>query len=108
MKQKITAAQMKIYEKIIEEATIECYEEYENICGWQCLLDEKIATPCPCKIGKQDTILENIDMDEGGRVVIGIIRLNKAKIRILLQDITIEDSEAMKYINAYKYWCKNG
>lgn len=108
MKQKITLAKKKIYEKIIEEATIDCYNEYEDLCGWECILDEKIVTPCPCKIGKQDATLEKIGSNGNVGTVVGVIRLNKAKIRVLLQDIMIENSETMKYINAYKYWCKNG
>ncbi len=40
--------------------------------------------------------------------IVGIIRLGKSKIRVLIQDIVLENSTAMNYINAYKYWCKNG
>ena len=61
MKEQIITNQKKAYEKIIEEATVDCHDEYEQICGWVCSLDEKIATPCKCKIAKQDAILEKID-----------------------------------------------
>lgn len=108
MKPAITPAQKKMYEKIIEEATMDCYNECEQIIGWECLLDENIRTPCSCKIGKQQAMLEKVSTDDNAGAVIGVIRLNKTKIRTLIQDIILEDSEAMKYINAYKYWCKNG
>jgi len=98
----------KMYEKIIEEATMDCHDEYEQVAGWECVLDENIVTPRPYKIGKQQAILEKVSMDDNSGAVIGVIRLNKTKIRILIQDIILEDSETMKYINAYKYWCKNG
>ena len=108
MKIALTANQKRTYEKIIEEATMDCHDEYEQVAGWECVLDENIVTPRPYKIGKQQAILEKVSMDDNSGAVIGVIRLNKTKIRILIQDIILEDSETMKYINAYKYWCKNG
>lgn len=104
----LTPRLKKMYEKIIEEATMDCSDEYEQIAGWECAFDEKIAAPCSCKIGKQQAMLEKVSMDDNSGAVIGVIRINKSKMRILIQDIIIEDSEAMKYIDAYKYWCKNG
>lgn len=108
MKKTITNNQKKLYEKIIEDATMDCKDEDEQTAGWECLLDENIHTPCPCKIGKQQAILEKINPDDNGNTIIGVIKLNKTKIRVLIQDIILDDAEAMKYINAYKYWCKNG
>ena len=61
MKSIITSREKKIYERIIEEATVDCKDEYEQISGWICLLDENIATPCNCTIGKQNIVLEKID-----------------------------------------------
>ena len=108
MKSKITSREKKMYERIIEEATVDCNDEYEQTSGWICLLDENIATPCNCTIGKQNMVLEKIDEADNTACIVGVIRLGKSKIRVLIQDIVLEDSAAMKYINAYKYWCKNG
>ncbi len=108
MKPAITPTKRKMYERIAEEATTDAYDESEQIVGWECVLDENINTPCDCKIGKQDAMLEKISTDDKAGSVIGIVRLNKTKLRVLLQDIILEDPKAMQYINAYKYWCKNG
>ena len=108
MKSAIPPSLKKSYEKIIEEATVDCRDEYEQISGWGCVLDEHIGTPRPCKLGKQEAVLEKISTDDNAGSVIGIVRLNKTKIRILIQDIIIDDAKAMHYINAYAYWCKNG
>ena len=108
MKITLTTNQKRTYEKIIEEATMDCSDEYEQMAGWECVLDEKISTPHSCMIGTQHAILEKVSLDDNGGSVIGVIRLNKTRMRILIQDIILEDSEAMKHIDAYKYWCKNG
>jgi len=108
MKSIITSREKKLYERIIEEATVDCYGSYEQISGWACLLDECIPTPCDCAIGKEKAVLEKIDADNNGNVVIGIIKLKKSKLRVLIQDVLLENQKAMKYINAYAYWCEEG
>ena len=34
--------------------------------------------------------------------------LVKTKMRILFQDVILEDLTAMVYVDAYHHWCKNG
>ena len=108
MKLHITASKKKVFEKIIEDATMDCYGEYEQISGWVCLLDDNIPTPCDCIIGEEHVVLEKIETDNNGMVVIGSIKLNKTKMRVLIQDIVLQNQNAMNYIDAYTYWCKNG
>jgi len=108
MKKTIPTNQKKLYEKIAEEATTDCNNEEDQIVGWEIVLDENIATPRPCRIGKQEAVLEKISTDDNAGSIIGIVRLHKTKMRILIQDIILDDAKAMQYINAYKYWCKNG
>ncbi len=108
MKPKIALTEKKLYEKIIEQATVDCYDEEEQTVGWECILDENICTPCECVIGKEKAILEKVTSDDCGNVMIGVVRLNKTKLRVVLRDIILEDPKAMQYINAYIYWCKNG
>ena len=108
MKLPVTAKQKKTYEKIAEDATTDCYGEYEQISGWACLLDEFIHTPRNCVLGKEKVVLEEIDTDDNCRVVIGVIRLNKTKVRALIQDVILDNQKEMDYINAYKYWRKEG
>ena len=108
MKPTITPTQRKVYERIAEDATMDCHDEEEQISGWDCVLDENISTPRSCKIGKQEAVLEKIDFDDKCDALIGVIKINQTKMRVLLQDIVLDDPKAMVYINAYKYWCKNG
>ena len=108
MKSTITSREKKIYERIIEEATMDCHDEYEQISGWECAFDENVHTPCSCTIGKEEAILEKISPDDNGNIIMGFIKLNKTKIRVLIQDIVLDNPKSMKYVNAYKYWCKNG
>lgn len=95
----------KTDEEIVEDATIDCYGEYEQICGWVALLGDEINTPCKCKLGNKEAILEKIDSDDNGNCVVGIVRLGSSKIRVLFQDVVLEDPTLMNYVGAYKKWC---
>ncbi len=108
MKSIITPHQKKIFEKIIEDAITDCYGEYEQISGWACLLDDHIKTPCNCIIGNEKAVLEKIDTDSNCNVVIGVIKLNKTKLRVLIEEVMLENQKVMNCINAYAYWCKEG
>lgn len=97
-----------LFEKIIEEATVDCHDEYEQISGWFCVLEENIPAPCKCSIGKEIASLEKIDMNNSSSEIFGYIKLNKTKIRVPIEDILLEDPNLMKYIEAYRYWRKHG
>ena len=104
----ITPAKKKVYERIAEEATMDCYGEYEQLSGWACLLDESIPTPCECLLGKEKAVLEKIDTDDTGLCIVGKVRFGRLRLRVLFQDISFEQPGAMDYANAYRHWCNNG
>ena len=108
MKNKLSLKDKILFEKITEEATIDCKDEDEQISGWECILGDNITTPCKCRVGKEEAILNEIRQDEHSPVILGLIVINKKKIRTPIEDIFLEDSDSMMYIDAYKYWRKYG
>ena len=107
MKKKITDKERREYKRIIEEATVDSKDEDEQISGWACTFEDAIQTPCKCFIGKQEAVLEEIEPSDSNEIL-GIVKINKAKIRTPIQDIVLENSKLMKYILAYKYWISQG
>mgnify|MGYP001573433668 FL=1 len=96
-----------LFEKIIDEATADCYGEHEQIAGWVCVLEENISLPYKCLIGREQAMLYKIERDNHTNFILGYIKLGKIKMRIPIEDIVVEDLNMMEYINAYKYWKKN-
>jgi len=96
-----------LIEKIIEDATTDCNDECEQISGWVCVLEENIPTPCRCVIGKENAVLEKIGQDESSNFILGLIKLGRTKLKTPIQDVFLEDSNLMKYIDAYAYWREN-
>lgn len=95
-------------EKMADEATVDCYDEYEQFSGWACTLEDELPLPLKCIIFGGDAILVDVNLDDGGLSVLGIIIKDKNKIRIPIQDVIAADKKAkgLEWIEAYRYWVK--
>ncbi len=100
----------KKFEQMAEEATTDCYNEYEQRNGWACTLADRLPLPLKCLIFGEEATLVDVDTDENGTSVLGVITRNKKKIRIPIQDIEVVDKKAknLEWLEAYRYWIKNG
>ncbi|MEK6927973.1 MAG: hypothetical protein AABX11_06080 [Nanoarchaeota archaeon] len=103
---KLSSKDKILLNEIIEDATVDCNDEDEQLMGWACVFEEKICVPCKCLIGKHEAILKEVEQAENA--ILGLITIGKVKIRTPIEDIQIEDGKIMKYVEAYKYWRKNG
>ena len=58
----------------------------------------------------EEAMLVDVDTDENGIAVLGVITKNKKEIRIPIQDIDVVDKKAknLEWLEAYRYWIKNG
>ena len=96
----------KKFEKMAEQATMDCYGEYEQLSGWACALEDELPLPLKCLILGEEAMLTGIETDENGTSVLGIIKKGKSKIRIPIQDIEFKDKTAKynKWVDAYRHW----
>ncbi len=100
----------KKFQKMAEEATVDCYNEYEQSSGWACTLADELPLPLKCFIFGEEVTLVDIDTDENGTSVLGVVTKNKKKIRIPIQDVEVADKKCkgLDWLGAYCYWIKNG
>ena len=105
-----TIKKEKKFQKMAEEATVDCYNEYEQSGGWACTLADELPLPLKCLIFGEEAMLVDVDIDEHGTSVLGVIAKNKKKIRIPIQDVEMVDKKCkgLDWILAYCYWIKNG
>lgn len=94
------------FEEMTEEATLDCYGEYEPFCGWACTLEEKLPLPLPCLVLGEEATLTSIEQDENGTSIVGVIKKGKHKIRVPAQDINLKDKKAKyaEWLDAYRHW----
>lgn len=70
----------------------------------------RVATPLKVPDFDEEAMLVDVDTDENGTSVLVVITKNKKKIRIPIQDAELVDKKAknLEWLEAYRYWIKNG
>lgn len=91
-------------ERIAEEATIDCYNEYEQIAGWCVYLEDEIDLPCRCKVGQKEGLLIGFDTNKNGSALLATVQIDANEYKVAAETVAILDEKASKYLEAFKIW----
>lgn len=98
------------YEKIIEEATVDCYSEYEAFSGMTAFLGDELKFPFDAKLLGQEVKVTGVDENSSGLKAGVIMNVSfngkKYKASLLTLDIFDSNPKNTKLIEAYKYWVR--
>lgn len=92
------------WKKIAEEATVDCYNEYEQIGGWEAYLESTITLPCRCIVGEKEGRLVGFDTTKNGSALLAIVKVDGNSYRVDATTVTILKKESSKYLEAFKKW----
>jgi len=95
-------------DRMIEEITVDCYDEDEQLMGFDNAFDEA-NLPCPGTIiGEQLDVL-HVGQGDGRRELIATCQRNGRRYEIALLDIDIDaDPATSRLIAAYRRWAGAG
>ncbi|MGA8083785.1 MAG: calcium-binding protein [Candidatus Nitrosopolaris sp.] len=91
-------------EKIADEATTDCYNEYEQIAGWCAYLEDEIELPCKCKVGQKEGLLIGFDTNKDGSSLLAVVKIDMNEYKVAAETISILDERTSKYLKAFKEW----
>lgn len=91
-------------ERIAEEATTDCYDEYEQIAGWCAYLQSEINLPCKCFVDKKEALLIDFDINKIGSALLATIKIDTHEFRVDPETVMIPEKKYSKYLEAYKNW----
>lgn len=91
-------------ERIADDATIDCYNEYEQIAGWCTYLEDKIDLPCKCKVGERKGLLIGFDTNKNGSSLLAVSKVDLNEYKVAAETVVILDKKSSKYLEAYKEW----
>ena len=91
-------------ERIAEEATTDCYNEYEQIGGWCAYLQSEIDLPCKCFVDKKEALLIDFDINKIGSALLATIKIDTCEFKVDPETVTIPDKKYSKYLEVYKSW----
>jgi hypothetical protein len=101
-----TSAQL---DELIEEATVDCYDEEEQASGFFAVIEDNLALPFTTRILGVDASVAAIEMDNDGRIK-AVCERSGEQQRIDLIDLPLPSPPPSggEWIAAYRRWVEGG
>lgn len=95
----------KYLDRLIEEATVDAYNESEQAGGFFALIEEHLAVPFTTQVLGQEVTVAKVDMTNRDQIV-AICSRGKVKQAIAILDLPMPDPppEGAEWIDAYRRW----
>jgi len=92
-------------DSLIDEITIDCYDEEEQRTGFEAAFDEDASLPCSATIIGETVDVLHIGQGDGRRELIATCQRNGRRYEISLLDLNIHaDPATTRLIAAYRRW----
>lgn len=92
-------------EALIEQATVDAYDEYEQLSGFHVMLEDHLATPFQTTVPGVEVTIKKIDLRPGSGIV-AICTRGPHRQPIGILDLPLPDPppEGSEWIDAYRHW----
>lgn len=102
------AAKKARWEAMIEEATVDCYGEYEAFAGMLATLEDRLEFPFEARVlGERVEVIELDERASSERSgVVVKVRKGGRQYAVALADVEAveKDSDTADWLAAYRYW----
>lgn len=103
---KPTRYNIKRLEKLAEDATVDCYNEWEVFGGWACAIGDNLPLPLKCLVLGEEAMLIAVETDDSGTAVLGVVKKKGKRLRMPIQDVEPLDkrTKGLEWLEAYRHW----
>jgi hypothetical protein len=90
---------------MVEEATVDCYNESEQITGLFTVIEDELTVPFKTQVLGVDVTVEHLDLNDEDRIV-AICSREKLRQSIPLLDLPLPTPppKGAQWIEAYRHW----
>lgn len=94
----------KQLDALVEEATVDCYSEDEQLSGLYTMIADNLATPFQTAVLGVEVTVEDVDMS--GNAVVAYCRRGTHRQAIGVLDLPLPKPapEGSQWIEAYRHW----
>jgi len=94
-------------DKLIEEATVDCYNESEEVTGIFTMLEENLAVPFATTLLGVEVTIERVDLNDADEIV-AVCRRGREGLRVPVIDLPLPDPKpkGAEWIDAYRRWAQ--
>ena len=92
-------------DNLIAEATVDCYNESEEVTGIFTMMEENLAVPFKTTILGVEVTVDRIDMNEADEIV-AVCRRGRDRQRVPTLDLPLPEPKPIgaEWIDAYRRW----
>jgi len=106
---KISARETAALDAMIEEATVECYDEAEQAMGLFTMIQDNLAIPFETSILGVTVSVDGVDLHEHGQIVAVCVRDQiRQAIPIIDLPLPAPAPSGAEWIAAYRRWLGEG
>jgi hypothetical protein len=90
---------------LIEQATVDCYNESEQVTGLYTMIENNLAVPFSTHVLGVTVTVETIDLTTDDQIV-GVCSRGRQRQRMPILDLPLPDPppEGAEWIDAYRAW----
>ncbi len=94
-------------DKLVEEATVDCYNESEEITGIFTMLEENLAVPFSTTLLGVEVTVERVDQNDAGEIV-AVCRRGCERLRVPVIDLPLTEPKpkGAEWIDACRRWAR--
>jgi len=94
-------------DKLIAEATVDCYGESEQLCGIFTMLEENLVLPFTTSLLGIEVVVERLDLTETEQII-AFCRRDRMRQRIPILDLPlpVPKPAGSEWIDAYRRWSR--
>ncbi len=94
---------------MIEEATVDCYNESEQVTGWFTMIEENLAVPFETMVLGVPVTVERVDLNQCDQIVVICTRgRDRQALPILDLPLPTPAPGGVEWIEAYRHWLGEG
>jgi hypothetical protein len=94
-------------DELIAEATVDCYNESEEVTGILTMLEENLVVPFSTTLLGVEVTVERVDLNDAGEIV-AVCRRGRERLRVPVIDLPLPAPEpkGAEWIDAYRRWAR--
>ena len=106
-RKRATRASTAHLDKLIADATVDCYNEAEEITGIFTMLEENLAVPFTTALLGVEVTVERVDLNKADEIV-AVCRRGRERLRVPVIDLPLPKPKprGAEWIDAYRRWAQ--
>jgi hypothetical protein len=95
---------------LIEEAIVDCYDEYEQATGLFTIIENELEIPFTTRIFGLKVAVVAVEQDDSGLGIVAVCERQGERQRLSLSDLPLPSRppEGPQWIAAYRLWARHG